>query len=194
MVLNRFFAVLAVLATLSAAMTGCAHSLDYHLNDIHKKASFKVGQHWVIKPPQEINATGIEISRSIQAKAEKGLETPARRDQKLIIDLTNGRATLHDYDGKIYPQQIDLKDIEQIHTLIADRSWQVGRMKAKRKADIVTRYVLTVFEQEVPLEEQAQWATPARGSLPEVLELLTKSFDVAHRFAYPLADDVNLLK
>jgi hypothetical protein len=194
MALNRPFAMLTILVTLGAVLTGCAHSLDYHLHDIHQKASFKVGEQWIIKPPHEINATGIEISRSIQQMVEKGMEKPAPRDQKLIIDLTNGRATLHDYDGKIYPQQIDLKDIKQLHALIAGRSWQVSRIKAERKAEVVTSYLLMIFEQELPLKAQAQWATPARGELPEALEFLTNTFDVAHRFAYPLADDVNLLK
>lgn len=196
MVWNRTCSVLASVVVVAAACAGggCSRNLDYQLYDIHKKASFKIGEQWIIKPPHEINATGIEITRTIEQIVEKGIEPPPLREQTLVIDLTNGRATLQDHDGKRYPQQIDLKKVEQIHNMIALRSWQVSRIKPKKDADIVTHYVMTVFEQEQPNESQAQWAMPAREELPEGLQMLTDTFDVAHRFAYPLSQNVNLLK
>ncbi len=174
---------------------GCTQSLDYHVHNIHKKASFKIGEQWMIKPPHEINATSIVVDRQIVQVVEKGVEPPPPRNQRLAIDLTNGRATLEDFDGKVYPQQVELGEVRRIHGHIADRSWQINKIKPQKDAELITHYTLTVYEQDQPLKAQALWANPGREEqVPEVLTLLESTFDVAHRYAYPLSDDVNLLK
>ena len=196
--------LLPVVVALGMALTACGGpSLTQSVYRVHKKASFKVLDRWVIKPPHEINATHIELTREFEVKppadavgvsddapvvaAEIGV-------QKLAIDLTNGRATLEDVGGRRYPQQVDLKVVRRIHDHLADRSWQVTRIKADRKAKDVATYHLVVYEAGKKVKSEATWDVPSRRPLPDVLQLLVNSFEVAHRFAYPLSDNVDLLK
>jgi len=178
------------------ALCGCAKSIQQQTYQLHKNTAFKIGDQWIISPPHEINATSIQLQRTIHrgVVAEKDEVAVAPVVQTLKIDLTNGRAALSDADGRIYPQQVEQRVVRRIHALMTDRTWQVNTIKPAKDAGIVTTYVLTVYEKEMPLKHTATWSMPPRGELPEVLTVLNETFDRAHRYAYPLSENVNLLR
>jgi hypothetical protein len=140
-----------------------------------------------VRPPQVINATRIVITRDLVA----GDDT---QTQTLRIDLTNGRAVLETADGRVFPQQISSADVRTIHSLIAERNWQVRQIRRDKSAEQYAAYQLTVYEIDQPLKDQPIWHVPAQRELPEIFRVLVNTFDVANRYAYPLSDNVDLLE
>lgn len=178
-----------VLLGVIAAMTaGCATSWRQQAYRLHQKMAFKVGDSWVIKPPRELNATRIELSRQALDAAE---DAPAA---KLDVDLIDGRAAFHDADGRTYPHQVRLQTARQISAFMTDRTWQVANIGADRKAAGAANYCLAVYEGETQLKPVATWGAPSAKKLPDVLVLLIDTFNEAERYAHPLSKNVDLLE
>lgn len=165
---------------------GCATSVRQQAYHLHQKAAFKVGDRWIIKPPRQIKATRIELTREHRA----GSAAPM-----LVIDLTNGRGAYRDVDGRTYPHQFNEKTVQRLGAYMTDRSWQVNTIRADRKADAVNTYHLTVFEGDKKVKpDRITWVVPASRPLPDSLALLVATFDEAYRAAHPLSNDVDLLR
>lgn len=186
--------LLPVIVASALVLAGCGNGVQRQTYALHKKLAFKVGDQWVIEPPHEINATRVAMTRRVIAAADAaGGNRAEPQPQKLSIDLTNGRAVFEDSDGRAYPQQIDMNVVRRIHGYLADRSWQVGRLPAHRAAQEIHTYHLAIYEMTDKVQSEAVWSVPPRQPLPEVLELLSNTFDVAYRYAHPLSREVNLL-
>ena len=181
----RAAVLLGVIAAMSA---GCATSWRQQTYQLHQKMAFKVGDSWVIKPPRQLNATRIELSRHALDAAE---DAPAA---KLDVDLIDGRAAFHDADGRTYPHQVRLETVRQIGSGMTDRTWQVGSIGADREAEGAANYCLVVYEGDTALKPVATWGAPSTKELPEVLALLIDTFNEAERYAHPLSKNVDLLE
>ena len=178
--------VLAAVVTLA----GCGGSLRQQAYHMHQKMAFKLGDQWVIKPPRQLAATHIELTCRPLGLDKDQADTA---EQKLVVDLTNGRATFQDTDGRVYPQQIPLQTVERIGAYMTDRSWQVSHIRADRGAGNAVAFHLVVYENDDPVKPQATWATPPARPLPEALTLLVDTFNEAYRYAHPLSEEVDLL-
>jgi len=172
-------------------VTGCGKTVDRRIADVRQSMSFKMGDRWIVRPPQVINATRIEVTRDIVASADSAVDT---QTQMLRIDLTSGRAVLETADGRVFPQQINAADVREIHSLIAERDWQVRPIRPASEAEQYVAYQLTVYQIDQPLKDQPIWHVPADQPLPSIFQLLVNTFEVANRYAYPLSDDVDLLE
>jgi hypothetical protein len=170
-------------------LIGCGKTVDRRVADMREAMSFKMGDRWLVRPPQVINATRIDVTRDIVGPTGSAGDT-----QMLRIDLTNGRAVLETADGRVFPQQINAADVRTIHGLIAERDWQVRPIRHAKDAEQYAVYQLTVYEIDQPLKDQPIWHVPAQQPLPEIFQVLVDTFDVAHRYAYPLSNDVDLLE
>jgi len=176
--------ILAVLMVLA----GCGGSLRQQVYRLQEKAAFKVGDHWVIKPPRQIEATRIELTR-------KSADDDEATAQLLTIDLISGRATFKDANGKAYPHQLADKTVQRITACLADRSWQAGQSGAPRDEQNVLSYGLCVYEGDSQVKSGVTtWVVPSAKPLPESLTLLSGAFNDAHRLAHPLSGKVDLLK
>lgn len=214
-----------------------APNLDKRRYDLHKAMSFRLGDLWVVRPPNEINATGLVITRTnlslpgateeeaaappppetetepvaeTEAPAEadvsqaeleaqrgpqpKAADPLAPNQQRLSIDLVTGRATFRDTDGRVYPQQIDRNVAQRLHTMIADRAWQVRPPAAAQDAEPLYQYKIDIYNADYRYVESVTWHVPAKKPLPPSLDMLVGTFDVAYRYAYPLSEDINLLQ
>ena len=187
--INRGARVMVLAAVVMLA--GCGGSLRQQIYHVHQKMAFKLGDQWVIKPPRQLAATRIELTCQ-PLGSDKGQADAA--EQKLVVDLTNGRATFQDTDGRVYPQQIARQTVERIGAYMTDRSWQVSRIKADRGAENAAAFHLVVYEDGDPIKPEATWATPSARPLPEALTLLVDTFNEAYRYAHPLSEGVDLLK
>ncbi len=168
-------------------MIGCGKTVGGRVADLRQDMAFKMGERWLVRPPQVINATRIDITRDMVTADDTQTQT-------LRIDLTNGRAVLETADGRVFPQQISSADVRNIHRLIAERGWQVRPIRRAKDAEQYIVYQLTVYEIDQMLKDQPIWHVPAQRELPEIFQLLVNTFDVANRYAYPLSNDVDLLE
>lgn len=158
------------------------------------------GQKTLFAPPAALNVTSLHLARRQEVAPpapEKGKPAePAKLlvSQSVAVDLTTGRATFVNTDGKRYPTQIDKDTVEQLRKALANRDWQVGvRRPAEGVADPM-RYTLTAYDGDKPFTEQAVWCNPTRRPLPKVMATLEEFFDTAQRVAYPLSDTHDLTK
>lgn len=183
--INRGVVYMIVAAAVTLA--GCGGGLRQQAYLLHEKASFKIGDQWIIKPPHQIEATRIELTR-----------TPAGQDdasaQELTVDLTTGRAAFKDVDGKTYPHQLMVETVRRVAAGLTDRSWQISRTGVPKGEESAMVYQLDVYEAGGKVKTSAAWAVPSTKPLPESIELLTDAFSDAYRLAHPLSGDVDLLK
>lgn len=177
------YVILAAVVTLA----GCGGGLRQQAYLLHQKASFKIGDQWIIKPPRQIEATQIELTRMPAGQDDAGV-------QELTVDMTTGRAAFKDVDGKTYPHQLMGETIQSVSAGLADRSWQISRTGVPKGEQSAMIYHLDVYEAGGKVKTGAAWVVPATKPLPESLELLTDAFNDAYRLAHPLSGDVDLLK
>jgi hypothetical protein len=176
----------AITVIMMLLLGGCASSLRQQAYHLHQKAAFKVGDRWIIKPPRQIKATRIELSREHRA----GSAAPT-----LVIDLTNGRGAYRDVDGRTYPHQFNEQTVQRLGAYMTDRSWQVNTIRADSEADAANTYHLTVYEGDQKVKpDQITWAVPPSRALPDSLALLVDTFNEAYRAAHPLSNDVDMLR
>lgn len=145
------------------------------------------------RPPLE--ATEVHLQRTFHSIGEPAAEgRQPRVKQALAIDLITGHATLTDNDGQKYPLQIEPKLLEQLRQGIADRSWQIGALRAKVLIESPVHYRLSVTVQDQVLTQQARWTTARQEKWPPIMSDLVAAFDRAHRVAHPLSRKVNLIE
>ena len=183
--INRGVAYVILAAAVTLA--GCGGGLRQQAYLLHQKASFKIGDRWIIKPPHQIEATRIQLTRVPAGQDDAGV-------QELTVDLTTGRAAFKDVDDKKYPHQLMAGTVRNIAAGLADRSWQISRTGVPKGEQSAMVYHLDVYEAGGKVKAGAAWAVPATKPLPESLEVLTDAFNDAYRLAHPLSGDVDLLK
>ena len=183
---NRGFLSVMLVAVTMLAGCGGVRQQAYLLQD---KLAFKVGEQWVIKPPHQISATRIEMTRTPAAESESDAA-----EQKLAVDLTNGRVAFTDVSGVPYPHQLSAETVQQLVAGFVDRSWQVGKIKAAQGAEDAMAYELRVYEGDEQVKPSVVWSTPPTRELPAQLALLVKTFNEAYRLAHPLSGEIDLLE
>lgn len=174
---------------LVVTLAGCSSSLRQHAYHLHQKVSFKVGDKWIIKPPRVLTATRIEMTRKLLVDSNEDAG-----EQKLVLDLTDGRATFQDAGGRDYAQQVPLATVQRIGAYMTDRSWQISRAKADEDALNPATYSLVVYEGDTLVKPEVTWGDPSARPLPDSLTLLTSTFQEAYRGVHPLAEEVDLLE
>lgn len=168
---------LAVLSVAVLYAAGCGKSFG----------GIAIGPWQIIPPTPPLNATAVELTRyRLDAKKQR------HDQQKLVIELADGRAALTDTDGRIYPQQIDRASLTKIREMIAAREHQIDAIKPPDKTPDAVRYDLVAYENAVPVGASAHWALPGKQPLPEHMQVFVDVFDIAHRYAHPLSDEIDL--
>lgn len=213
MVANLTRATMLALTFLGATLTlgGCASGV-------------KIGPWQLVEPRPPLEATRLEICRwkataTTASPSTQPAATQAGRpdEQRLVIDLTTGRAAFTDIDGKTYPQQLEQETVDKIRAYIAGRTWQDVKIAPAAGAAEPKLYSLTAFVGDAqvgpdgfwtsPLKStggmfdkdkesrgQGRWADPPAKPLPEGVLQIGDVFDHAVRIAHPLSDRVNLIE
>ena len=191
--ISRGFLSVVLVAVVTLSGCGGMRQQAYLLRE---KIAFKVGEQWVIKPPHQINATRIEVTRTAAGEPKADAEGQADAgEQTLAVDLTTGRVTFQDADGAPYPHQLSAEAAQQLVAGFVDRSWQVGRIGAVRGAEDAMSYDLRVYEGDDQAKpRRVRWSTPPARELPDQLAVLVRTFNEAHRLAHPLSGEVDLLE
>ena len=152
-------------------------------------AGMRVGDLWVVSPRAPLSASQFQMTR-YQIDADDARV----HEKRLVVDLSTGRASLTDSDGRVYASQLSAEILEQVRATISGGSWNFSRAQAAPHAEEVQYFELSVHNGDDPVGGLCRWAVPAARELRPAHILLVKTFDRAHRMAHPLSDQVNLVE
>jgi len=175
---NSFRSVMLTLGVALALVTGagCASGV-------------RIGTWQVIDPRDPLSITRVELSRSQSVGSTKTLAV----NQRLTIDLSNGRSTFTDTDGKVYPQQVDAKVVASLREKLP--KLKLKDLKLDEKVDIDPLiYSVKAFDTDATVKREGSWKANSDKPLEPVLKELVDAFDHAFRGAHPLSQDIDLTK
>ena len=153
-------------------------------------SGFRIGNTWLVQPNTPLSATQVEVVRYDYDKNKK-----SRSDEKkLVVQLVDGRTSLEESDGRVYPSQLPDKMAQHLRECVVNRAFRVARVGANPRAQQVQEYVLTLYDGEKAVGGRTRWAVPSRTSMPDSLEAMTAVFNRADRMVHPLSQKYNLVK
>ena len=156
------------------------------------QSGFKIGSWTIIEPKPPLDANRIEVVLRNANPSQPAGDLVTLR--KLKVDLVSGRASLEDWDGRVFPIELHPNQAKRLREGIANRNWRMSKPKPPTNVNRWYVFGMSVFVNDEPLKPVAQWHNHPRKPLPKTLVTVMDIFDVAVRHVHPLSERVNLIE